>query len=78
MSPQRFRRLYREYAPCFPAFREKSPARSSGAGFSFETGLPDHVMSIKCPYGYTLSAYTCLDTPTHTKMIILCEGGTSF
>ena len=27
-----------------------------------------------CPYGYTLSAYTCLDTPTHTKMIILCRG----
>ena len=31
-----------------------------------------------CPYGYTLSAYTCLDTPTHTKMITLNEGGTSF
>ena len=31
-----------------------------------------------CPYGPTLGAYTCLDTPTHTKMTTLCEGGTSF
>ncbi len=31
-----------------------------------------------CPYGYMPSAYTCLDTPTHNKMITLYESGTSF
>ena len=31
-----------------------------------------------CSYGYILSVYACLDTPTHTPMITLCEGDTSF
>ena len=56
----------------------KAPLRFIRSGAFFWTGLRHGAISIKCPYGYTLGAYTCLDTPTHTKMTTLCEGGTSF